>query len=132
MHERIYYLNKQRTKNVCIYLDDNLEPQVNITSFTCLVVLNQMQWFIIVSFKEYKFGVHELGDSSLNLFMYCGRCIRIKCENAHVILNKTEWSCLMELAISCLNRQIYKFFRLQEELLEWCNNCLESNFFCTN
>jgi hypothetical protein len=41
-----YYLNKQRTKNFCIYLDDNLTPQVNITSFTRHVVLNQILWFI--------------------------------------------------------------------------------------
>jgi hypothetical protein len=37
----------------------------------------------------------------------------------------------MELASSCLNRQIYKFFRLQIELFEWCNKCLESTSFCT-
>jgi hypothetical protein len=131
MLERIYYLNKQRTKNVCIYLEDTLAPQVKITSFTRHVVLNQAQWFILGTFKDYKCGVHELGDSRHNLFMYCGRYIRIKCENAQVVLNKTECSCLLELASLCLNRQIHKFFRLQEELLEWCNKCLEPNSFCT-
>jgi hypothetical protein len=43
--ERIYFLNKQRTKNVCIYLDDNLTPKVMITSFTGRVVLNQILRF---------------------------------------------------------------------------------------
>jgi hypothetical protein len=131
MLERIYYLNKQRTKNVCLYLDDNLEPKVKITSYRHRVVLTQTQWFILVTFKDYKCGVHDLGDSSHSLFMYCGRYIRIKCENAHVVLNTMEWSCLMELAKCCLNRQIYKFFRLHEELLEWSNKCLVSNSFCT-
>jgi hypothetical protein len=91
MLERIYYLNKERTKNVCTYLDDNLATQVKITSFTRHVVLNQTQWFILVTFKDYKCGVHELGDSHHKLFMYSGRYIRIKCDNAQVVLNKTEW-----------------------------------------
>jgi hypothetical protein len=62
--------------------------------------------------------------------MYCGRYIHIKCEDAQVVLNKTEWSCLMDLASSCLDRQIHKFFRLQEELVGWCNKCVETKSFC--
>ena len=129
--ERIYFINKQRSKNVCTYLDDDLAPQVRITSSTGHVVLNQIQWFILVTFKDFEPGVYYLGDSRHELFMYCGQYIRIKCENAQVILNKAEWSCLMELARSCLNRQIHIFFRLQEELLEWCNKCWTSKSFCT-
>jgi hypothetical protein len=130
LFERIYFLNTQGSKNVCIYLDENMTPQVKITSFTRHVVLNQTQWFILVTFKDYKCRVHELGDSRHNLFMYCGRYIRIKCEDTQVYLNNSEWSCLMDLASSCLNRQIHKFFRLQEELLEWSNKCLVSKSFC--
>jgi hypothetical protein len=129
--ERVYYLNKQMTKHGCIYLDENLTPKVKITGSTRHVVLNQIQLFILVTFKSYKSGIHELGDSRHNLFLYCGRYIRIKCEEAQVVLNKSEWSCLMDLASSCLDKQIHKFFRLKEELVEWCNNCFETKSFCT-
>jgi hypothetical protein len=93
-------------------------------------MLNQIQWFIFVTLKDYKCGVHGLGDSCHNLFMYCGRYIRIKCEDAQVVLKKSEWLCLMELSSSNLDRQIHKFFRLQEEMLEWSNKCLVSKSFC--
>ena len=57
------------------------------TSYTDHVVLNQIQRFILVTFEDFEFGVYELGDSRHELFMYCGHYIRIKCENAQVILN---------------------------------------------
>jgi hypothetical protein len=104
--ERVNYLNKQRTNHVCIYLVENLTPKVKITSSTSHVVLNQIQWFIIVTFKSYKNWVHELGDSRRNLFMYCGRYVRMKCEDARVVLNKSEWSRLMDLTSGPADTQI--------------------------
>jgi hypothetical protein len=116
--ERVYYLNKQRKKHVCIYLDENLTTKLKIAGSTKHVVLNQIQWFILVTFDSYKSAVNELGDSRNNLFTYCERYIRMKCGDDQVVLNKIEWSCLVDLASSCVDRQIHKFFRLQEELVE--------------
>jgi hypothetical protein len=40
--QRAYHLNKQRTNYVCIYVEENLKPQVMIASSTSSVVLNQI------------------------------------------------------------------------------------------
>ena len=37
----------------------------------------------------------------------------------------------MELASVYLDKQVIKFCRLQEELVEWRNKCFESKSFCT-
>ena len=37
----------------------------------------------------------------------------------------------MDLASACIDRQMIKFYRLQNELVEWCNKCVEFRFFCT-
>lgn len=60
--ERVYFLNKERTKYVAIFLDENLTPQVKLTSSSRNVVLNQMQWFILVTFRNDipKIHVHDL------------------------------------------------------------------------
>ena len=131
--ERVYYLNKQRTKYVSIFLDETLNPHVKIASSSRSVVLNQMQWFILVTFKDHipKSEVHELGDSRHTLSLHCGRYIRITSEDVHVFLNKSEWSDLMELARTCMDRQILKLFRLHEDLIEWQKKCYESNSYCT-
>lgn len=131
--ERVYFLNKQRTKYVSLFLDENLTPQVKITSSSPNVVLNQIQWFILVTFKDAiaKNEVHELGDTRHTLSMYCGRYIRIMSEDIQVFLSKSEWSYLMELAGSCIDRQIHKLYQLHDEMIEWRNTCLESKTFCT-
>jgi len=63
---RTYYLNEQQTNYFSIYLndDDNLKPVVKIGTPSGHAVLNEMQWFILVTFKGYrpKSEVHELGD----------------------------------------------------------------------
>jgi hypothetical protein len=60
-----YYLNEQQTKYVSIHLnDDNFKPEVKIATPSGYAVLNEMQWFILVTFKSDipKNGMHELGD----------------------------------------------------------------------
>jgi len=48
---RTYYLNEQQTKYVSIYHnDDNLKPEMKIGTPSVHAVLNEMQWFILVSF----------------------------------------------------------------------------------
>jgi|GEM_PF-6876689 len=37
----------------------------------------------------------------------------------------------MDLAIACIERQLIKFCRLQDELVEWRDKCVESKCFCT-
>jgi hypothetical protein len=37
----------------------------------------------------------------------------------------------MDLASGCIDREVIKFGRLQDELVEWRNKCFESKFFCT-
>ena len=97
------------------------------------VALNDLQWFILVTFKSkiFKNEVHDLGDPHHTLSMYCGRYIRITSENTQVYLSKTDWSKLMDLASACIDRQVIKFCRLQDELVEWRNKCDESKCFCT-
>jgi len=72
LHRRTYHVNEQQTKYVSIYLnDDNLKPEVKIGTPSGHAVLNEMQWFILVTFKVGKpmNEVHELGD--LNILCQC-------------------------------------------------------------
>jgi len=78
---RTYYLNEQETTYVSIYLNnDDLKPQVKIATSSSHAVLNEIQWFILVTFKGDipKNKVHELGDLQHNLSVYCGRYIRVR------------------------------------------------------
>jgi hypothetical protein len=91
--ERVYFLNKRRTKYANISLDENLTPQVKIVRSAPDVVLNQIQWFILVPFKNDipKNEVHEVGDSRHTESVYCGRYIRITSEDVNVFSIKSEW-----------------------------------------
>ena len=73
------FLNQPETKYVSIYLNEDLKPQVNIGTSSGHVVLNEMQWIILVTFKSNiaKNEVHDLGDPRHTVLMYCGRYIRI-------------------------------------------------------
>ena len=90
-----------------------------------------MQWFILVTVKSHipKSEVHELANSRHTLSMYCERYVCIISEDVQVFLNKSEWSYLMELASSCMDRQILKLFRLHDDLIKWCNKCFKSPSF---
>jgi len=81
-----------------------------------------------VTFKDHdtKDVMHELGDSRHTLDLYCRRYLRITSENSHVLLNKSQWAHLMQLASSCIDRQIMKLFKLYDELIQWRNKCLEN------
>jgi len=116
---RTYYLNEQETKYVSIYLkNDNPKPQVKFGTSSGHAVLNEIQWFILVTFKGHipKNKVHELDDSQHTLSVYCGRYIRITSENTQVCLSKNVWSQLMDLANGCIDREVIKYGRLQDEL----------------
>jgi len=131
--EHIYFLNKQRTKYISIFLDETLQPHVKIASSSHSVVLNKIQWFIVVTFKSHilKSEVHEHGDSRQTLSMHCGRYILVMSVDVQVFLNKSEWSDLMELASNCMDRQTLELFRSHEELIEWHNKCYNSKSYCT-
>jgi hypothetical protein len=131
--ERVYFPNKQRTKCVSIFLDEHLTPQVQTVTSSRNVVLNQIQWFILVTFKNDipKNEVHKLDDSRHTLTVYFGRYIRTTSEEVCVLLNKSEWSYLMQLAGSCRDRQILKLCNLHDDFIKWRNKCFEFNSFCT-
>ena len=79
---RTYYLNEQETKYVSIYLNNgDLKPQVKIGTSSGHAVLNEIQWFILVTFKGDipKNEVHELGDSQHTLSVYALRVRTLKC-----------------------------------------------------
>jgi len=97
------------------------------------VLLNDIQWFILVTFKDNipKDKVHELGDSSHTLSIHCGRYVRITSENIQVFLSKKDWAYLMELASVCINKQVIRFSRLQDDLLQCRNKCLQEKAFST-
>jgi len=91
LFRRKYYLNEQEKKYVSIYLDNgDLKPQVKIGTSSGHEVLNEMQLFILVTFKGDipKNEVHELGDSQHTLSVCCGRYIRISSQNTQVCLSK--------------------------------------------
>ena len=100
-------ISTSKRKYAYIYLNnDDLKPQVKIRTSSGHAVLNEIQCFILVTFKSDipKNEVHELGDSQHTLSVYCGRYIRITCENTPVYLSKKEWSQLMDLASGCIDR----------------------------
>ena len=86
---RIYFLNQQETKYVSIYLNEGVKPEVKIGTSSGHVLLNEIQWFILVTFTSnlLKNEVHKLGDPRHTLSMYCGRYIRITSEDTQVYLS---------------------------------------------
>ena len=92
-------------------------------------MLNEIEWFVLVTFKGDipENVVHELGDLQHTLSVYCGRYIRITSENTQVLLSKKDWSQLHDLASACIDREVIKYCRLQEELAVWLNKCLNQN-----
>ena len=103
---RIFFFNEQETKYVSIYLNVDLKRQVKTRTSSGHVVLNEMQWFILMTFKSNipKSDFHELGDTRHTLSMYCGRYILITSEKTQVYLSKKDWSRLMDLASACIDR----------------------------
>jgi len=88
---RTYYLNEQQTKYVSIHLnDDNLKTEGKIGTHSGHAVLNETQWFILVTFKidMTKKELHEIGDPQHVLSVYCRRYIRITSEKTQVLLSK--------------------------------------------
>ena len=61
---RTFFFNEQEIMYVSVYLNENLKPQVKIETSSNHVVLKDLQWFILVTFKcnISKNEVHELGD----------------------------------------------------------------------
>jgi hypothetical protein len=52
-------------------------------------------------------------------------------DDVRVLLNKSQRACRMEMASSCIDRQIKELFKLCDELIQWENKCLETQSFCT-
>jgi len=129
---RTYFFNEQETKYVSIYLND-LKTQVKIGTSSGYAMINDIQWFILVTFKIHipNSEVHKLGDSRHTLFMYYGRYNLITSENTQVYLSKKDWSGLTDLASCCIDRQVIKFCRLQYEIVNWGKKCFEYKSFCT-
>jgi len=48
--------------------------------------------------------VYQLGASCHALDMHCKRYSSVTCKGVHVLLSKTQWTNLMNLATSCINR----------------------------
>ena len=128
-----YCLNEE-TKKVSLYLDDKLRTQVKIEAPWGRALLNDTQWFILVTFKDNirKGEVHELGDSPHTLSMHCGRHTRITSENTQVLLSKKDWAYLMELASACTDRQVIRFSRLQNYLVEGWSKFTRKILFYTS
>ena len=116
-----------------IFLDENLTSQVKNVSSSRTVVLNKIQWFILVTFKDHipQDVKHELGDSCHTLDLHCRICIHITSDDNHVLFNKSQGAYLMELACSCIYRQITKVFKLHDKRIQWRNKCLQTQSFCT-
>ena len=61
---RTFFFNEQETKYVSIYLNEDFKPQAKTGTSSGHVVLNDIEWFILVAFKSNipKNEVHELGE----------------------------------------------------------------------
>ena len=127
------FFNKQETKYVSIYRNEDLKTLVKIGTSSGHVIFTDIQWFILVTFKSNisKNEVHELGDPHHTQSMYCERYIRITIEKTQVYLSKNDWSELMDLASVCIDRQVITVCRLQDELVKWGDKCVQSKCFCT-
>jgi hypothetical protein len=110
-------------------LDQHLTPYARILSGKHEVVLDQMQWFILLAFRNNipDNKIHKLGDSLHTLDLYCGKYPRITCDNVHVVLTKQEWDCMMQMGESGLSRQLIELSHLRDNLNKWRKECLESN-----
>jgi len=74
--------------------------------------------------------VNKLGDPQHNLLVFCEQYISMTSENKQVHLSKKDWSLLLDLASSCIDKEVIKYGRLQNELEQWSKNCFESKSFC--
>jgi hypothetical protein len=84
---RTYYLNEQETKYFSIYLNnDDLKPHLTIGSSSGHAVLNETQWFILVTFKSDipKNKVHKLGDSQHPVSLLWTIYTHYECEHSSV------------------------------------------------
>ena len=101
-------------------MNEDLKSQVKFGTSSGHVVLKDLYWFILVTFKSNitKNEAHELGDSRHTLSRYCGRYIRITSENTQVYLSKNDGSQLMDLASSSIKRHVIKYCRLKKYLVE--------------
>jgi hypothetical protein len=122
--EGVYPLNKARMRFVTLFVEECLSLHIKMVCSSRAIMLNQIQWFILVTFKDHipKDVLHELGDTHHTLDLYCGRYISSTSDDVHILLSKSQWTYLIDLAGSCINRQILKLFHLHDELLEWPNN----------
>jgi len=111
-----------------IMTTSNHKPHLKIGTSSDHAVLNEIQWFILVTFKSDipKNEVQELGNSQHTLSGYCGRYIRIPSENTQLYLSKKKLVAIDGLASGCIDREVIKYGRLQDELLEWRNKCFET------
>jgi hypothetical protein len=68
---RTYFFNQQEIKYVSIYLNEDLKQLVKSETSSGHVMLNEMQWFILVTFNSNiaKNEVNELGDPRHTLSM---------------------------------------------------------------
>ena len=128
---RTYFLDIAKTKSITVFLDAFLTPQVNITSSTDHVVLNPTAWFTLVSFKNGipNNTVYYLGDNRHFIQKYYNRHIQIKCNNGHVLLSHVQWKNLIYLSNLCINSQILTLFESHQQLVQWRDNCLQTQSF---
>lgn len=84
-----YCLNKAQTKCVTDFLDLYLTTQVNIAFCSGVVVLNAIEWFIVLPFKT---GIpnstlYQLAACYRTIDMYCKLFSRVTCTGVHVLLS---------------------------------------------
>jgi hypothetical protein len=89
---------------VTIFLDYNPIPQLKNVSPSRIVVLNQVQGFILVTFKDHipKDVMHELGGSHQTIDLSCQLYIRLTPDEVYFLLNYSRRAYQMESASSCL------------------------------
>jgi hypothetical protein len=73
-------------------MDECLSLHIKIACSSRAIVLNQIQWFILMTSKDHipKDVLHELGDSRHTQDLYCGRYIRITSDDVHIFLSKSQ------------------------------------------
>ena len=129
-----YLLPQWTTKYVSTYLnDDNLKPEVKIGTPSVHTVLNEVQWYILVTFKS-NIPKNEVQRTwwqpTYPVSVLC--TVYPHHEWQHSSASKqTRLVATHGLESACIDTEVIKYGRLQNELVEWCNNCFDCKSFCT-
>ena len=116
---RTFFFNEQETKYISIYLKEDLKSYVKFRTSSGHVVLNDLQWFILVTFKS---------NRSKNLVTHVIRC---QCTVDGVYVSRVRKVKFIWAKCLVTTDGFSEFCRTQDESVEWRDKYVESKCFCS-